>query len=629
MSAMTAVLPRLIVSRQVGCSAEVLACFPQAEFVAQLDPAGLGQCVVLLTADEAARLCEQCPSPPVMLVWRKDGTDVPAELAGHRRVAAILDGQCRADAIQAAIRTAQSLAAHGLEEARIAQRLERVLEVGRALAAEKDLDTLLSLILDNARALTDADGASIYTRERDGQLYFRLWQNSSVPNSAGVERRAVGEDSIAGYVARTSEAVVLDDAYAMAPEAPYHFNPVFDQSTGYRTRSLLTVPLTNKGGEVVGVLQLINRKDDAGARLDTHEAVARHVRGFDGQDRAIAQALAGQAGVALENSLLHADIERLFEGFIRASVAAIEARDPTTAGHSFRVAEFTERLALAVDRSDEPELRDLRFTRDGLREIRYAALLHDFGKVGVREDVLVKAKKLYPHQLDQLKQRFKYARLSVAWQHYRQLFELFEQAALEPEALCARRREIERQVAAEHQRLERYLHTILRANEPTVLHASAPEELREIQDYRFPDEDGHLPLLHDFEFSGLSLPKGSLSADERLEIESHVSHTYSFLSLIPWTRDLARLPEYAYAHHEKLDGSGYPRGLTRNEIPVQARMMTISDIYDALTAPDRPYKLAVPVERALAILEAEAGARKVDATLLRVFIESGAWRLAS
>jgi HD-GYP domain-containing protein (c-di-GMP phosphodiesterase class II) len=462
--------------------------------------------------------------------------------------------------------------------------------------------------------------------DRDGVLYFRLWQNASNAATANAQKTLVGEYSIAGYVARSGESVMLDDAYAIPASAPYRFNPASDRAIGYHTRSLLTLPLTNKSGEVVGVLQLINRKDRPDALLRTPTDVAQHVLPFDARSRQVALALAGQAGVALENSMLYADIERLFEGFIRASVAAIEARDPTTAGHSFRVAGFTERLAQAVDRSEAPGLRELRFTRDELREIRYAALLHDFGKVGVREDVLVKAKKLFPHQLELLRQRFKYARLSVSWQAYRRLFELFEAARLDPDEFRTHRQRLEQQVAAEHRRLEQYLHTILRANEPTILHAGVPDELREIQAYTFPDGEGAMPLLHEFEFSDLTLPKGSLSAEERVEIESHVTHTHAFLSLIPWTRDLARLPEFAYAHHEKLDGSGYPRGLRQADIPVQARMMTISDIYDALTAPDRPYKLAVPPERALDILAAEARAGKIDTTLLRVFIESAAWR---
>jgi HD-GYP domain-containing protein (c-di-GMP phosphodiesterase class II) len=523
------------------------------------------------------------------------------------------------------LRAALALAdVHG--DGEIAQKLERVLEIGRALASEKDLDRLLGLILAHARLLTLADGASIYTRDRQGTLFFRLWQNASVPGEPNIEKSPVGDSSIAGYVARTGDAVVLDDAYAIPPHAPYRFNPAFDQAAGYRTRSLLTVPLTNTAGDVVGVLQLVNRKDAADVRLDSLAAVDALVRPFGEQDLAMGLALAGQAGVALENSMLHADIERLFEGFIKASVQAIEARDPTTAGHSFRVADFTERLAVAVDRSDAASLRAVHFSRDELRELRYAALLHDFGKVGVREDVLVKAKKLHPHQLDMVKQRFRYARLSVTWQAHRRLLDLYGQAEHDRQEFQRSRQQVETEIAAEHRRLDRFLHTVLRTNEPTVLHASAPDDLRELLRYSIPEDDGSSPLLHEFEFSGLTLPRGSLSPEERVEIESHVSHTFSFLSLIPWTRDLASLPDFAYAHHEKLDGSGYPRGLTAGEIPIQARMMTISDIYDALTAPDRPYKLAVPAERALAILEAEGRANKVDAELLRVFVDSGAYR---
>ena len=585
-----------------------------------------GGSVLVLTPSEAEIVNAAPPPVPFVLVlWLNAGERADPGLLAQPAVAGVLQPDNPPEnvftVLQAAARLITLPAA--TEAARM---LENVLEIGRALAAEKDLDTLLSLILTHARGLTGADGASIYTRDRDGELYFRLWQNASNPAPVSMEKRLVGPDSVAGYVARHGETVMFDDAYVIPATAPYKFNSASDRAIGYRTRSLLTVPLTNKSGDVVGVLQLINRKDRPDAVLRNADDVAQHVRPFDARSRQLAQALAGQAGVAIENGMLYADIERLFEGFIRASVQAIEARDPTTAGHSFRVADFTERLAQAVDRHDGPELRDFRFSRDELRELRYAALLHDFGKVGVREDVLVKAKKLYPHQLEALEQRFKYARLCISWQAYRKLYDLFEASELEPEEFRARRRELEQSLAAEHGRLERYLQTVQRANEPALLHASAPEELREILAYSFPDGDCLTPLLHDFEFSGLTLPRGSLNPQERGEIESHVSHTFSFLSLIPWTRDLARLPEIAYSHHEKLDGSGYPRGLAHADIPIQARMMTISDIYDALTAPDRPYKLAVPPERALDILAAEARARKVDGVLLGVFIESGAYR---
>lgn len=607
-----------------GCS---IATAPASPGIAENREEGGKDPIILATPSEAETLLATPSTIPFTLIlWLDQERAVDDTLLSHNSIAGVLHPESAPETVHTVLQAAQRLR-NQPATAEAARMLENVLEIGRALAAEKDLDTLLSLVLTHARNLTGADGASIYTRDRDGVLYFRLWQNASTAVKASAQKTLVGEHSIAGYVARTGETVLLDDAYAIPAEAPYQFNPASDRAIGYHTRSLLTLPLTNKNGDVVGVLQLINRKDRPDVLLHTPEDVARHVHPFDARSRQLAQALGGQAGVALENSMLYADIERLFEGFIKASVQAIEARDPTTAGHSFRVADFTERLAVAVDRSDDGALRDIRFSREELREIRYAALLHDFGKVGVREDVLVKAKKLYPHQLDLVKQRFKIARLNIAARAYRQLFDLYEsESALKPEALRRHRAEIERQVTEEHQRLDRYLGTVLRANEPTVLHAKAPEELHEILGYAFPDDDGHAPLLHDFEFSSLVLPKGNLSQEERSEIESHVSHTFSFLSLIPWTRDLAHLPEYAYAHHEKLDGTGYPRGLRQREIPVQSRMMAISDIYDALTAPDRPYKLAVPPERALDILGSEARAEKIDATLLKVFIDSRAWQ---
>ncbi|OGI41253.1 MAG: hypothetical protein A2140_05835, partial [Candidatus Muproteobacteria bacterium RBG_16_62_13] len=499
----------------------------------------------------------------------------------------------------------------------------RVLEVGRALASEKDLDTLLGLILTHARALTNADGASIYTRDTGGTMYFRLWQNATTGDAGDLQKTPAGEHSIAGYVARTGEALVIDDVYAIDPASPFQFNPGFDRASGYHTRSLLTLPLTNKGGEVVGVLQLINRKDDPQVRLTDRKMVDLHVRPFDAQDRRVAMALAGQAGVALENSILYADIEKLFEGFIRASVQAIEARDPITAGHSFRVADFSERLAVAVDRAG---LRDIRFNRDELRELRYAALLHDFGKVGVREYVLVKAKKLQPHQLELVKHRFRYARASLERHALRDLLALNDRKLTAAEFAEARRK-VESQLASRREELDRHMEFVLRVNEPTVTAREVSNELDAVAAFRFPGEDSEdLPLLEPFEFADLSLAKGSLNSEERAEIESHVSHTYRFLSLIPWTRNLANLPLYAYAHHEKLDGTGYPRRLPGVEIPVQSRMLTISDIYDALTAPDRPYKRGLPPEKALDILAQEARSGKIDRPLYEVFVESRAWQ---
>jgi response regulator RpfG family c-di-GMP phosphodiesterase len=273
-------------------------------------------------------------------------------------------------------------------------------------------------------------------------------------------------------------------------------------------------------------------------------------------------------------------------------------------------------------------LRAVGFSRDQLVELRHAALLHDFGKVLVRDHVLVKAKKLYDPQLELVRQRFKYARTAIARDAYRQLLEQQLQRQMSVEELAARRQEIEKMLAMEGARLDKFLQVVMRVNEPNVSTQMTSAELNAVAEYTFPGEKGEdVALLQQFEFVQLTLARGNLADEERAEIESHVSHTFRFLSQIPWTKNLKQLPEIAYAHHEKLDGSGYPRGLTEPQIPVQSKIMTIADIYDALTARDRPYKPALLAERALDILQGEAEQGKVDSTLLNVFIESEVYKL--
>jgi HD-GYP domain-containing protein (c-di-GMP phosphodiesterase class II) len=308
--------------------------------------------------------------------------------------------------------------------------------------------------------------------------------------------------------------------------------------------------------------------------------------------------------------VLHEEIERLFEGFVQASVTAIEARDPTTAGHSGRVATFTIGLAQAVERAPPPAWRGVRFEAAALQQLRYAALLHDFGKVGVRENVLTKADKLHPHQLQLLQGRFELAR-----------------ASLENDRLRARlagraEAEVEERLAE----LDACLEVVLVANRPAVLAEAASARLAELAGRTFTDWRGAAhPLLTGEELQLLSIPRGSLSEAERREIESHVTHTFRFLSQIPWTRALRRVPEIAYGHHEKLDGHGYPRSVAAPAIAVETRMMTIADIFDALTASDRPYKKALPIERALDILADEVKRGQVDASLFAVFVEARPW----
>jgi HD-GYP domain-containing protein (c-di-GMP phosphodiesterase class II) len=321
---------------------------------------------------------------------------------------------------------------------------------------------------------------------------------------------------------------------------------------------------------------------------------------------------------------LHRDIERLFDGFIRASVYAIEARDPTTSGHSERVAVLTVAVAEAVNQAPPPEHKDVRFSDDDLKEVRYAALLHDFGKVGVREHVLVKANKLYEHELALMKERFEHARARVEVELLRKKVK-----ALEPHGLsgmaCDQCVALDRELDVALAGLDEMWAFIEKCNRPTVLEEGGFERLAELRARRFKNGRGEeLELLTEPERLDLSIKRGSLNQEERLEIESHVTHTYRFLNQIPWTRDLRRIPDIAYKHHEKLTGDGYPRAVPAVEIPPQTRIMTIADIYDALTAKDRPYKKALPHEKALDILMTEAKKGMLDLPLLTVFVESQA-----
>jgi HD-GYP domain-containing protein (c-di-GMP phosphodiesterase class II) len=512
------------------------------------------------------------------------------------------------------------------EALKIAEReREELNQIGIALSAQRDISSLLTLILAEAREITGADAGSLYLVEEEVEgrrhLRFMLTQNDSLDFPFQEFVLPLAEDSLAGYTALRGEVLNFPDAYKIPRGRPFHFNDRYDRESGYRTRSLLTLPMRNAKGEVLGVLQLINSKRHASATLETAADVAKHVQPF--RDRAVrlALSLASQAAVAYENRKLYNDIETLFEGFVSAAVTAIEQRDPTTSGHSLRVASYTGRLAEAVDAAHRGPYAAAHFNREQMKEIRYAALLHDFGKVGVREEVLVKAKKLYPMQLDIVRQRFDYIRKEIETGNVRRKLQVFLDRD-RGDAL----QEIARLSEDFEQRLKKiedYVRFVLQANEPTLLEQSQSRKLQEIANQFFVDPQGvERPYLNADEFRLLSIPKGSLDDAERLQIESHVIHTFNFLSQIPWTRELRKVPEIARAHHEKLNGTGYPYKLKSDEIPLPTKMMTICDIFDALTAADRPYKRAVPTDRALGILEDCVRADEIDPELFRLFREA-------
>jgi len=524
-----------------------------------------------------------------------------------------------------------------LSATRATRDLEELNRIGIALSETRDVERLLSVILHKARAITGADAGSLYLVENGeeargksaaSQLRFKLTQNDSVQFRFAEHLLPLAEDSIAGFCAVHGEAVELADAYRIPKGRPFHFNRSFDDQSGYHTRSLLALPMKNGKGEVLGVLQLLNCKRKPKARLSDPAAVRRHVHPFPERAVRLGMSLASQAAVAYENSRLYEDIENLFDGFVKAAAKAIEQRDPTTSGHSQRVSDMTVALAEAVDHEVRGVYAETRFSREQVKELRYAALLHDFGKVGVREEVLVKAKKLYPGQLARLMDRFDYIRRDIEARSMQQKLDAV--LNLSKKQAAERIRALDAEATRLLNELDRCQEFVGKANEPTILPTGDFELLAEIAQKSYRDPRGtERPFLTAEEVRLLSIPRGSLDDAERTQIEAHVMHSFQFLAQIPWTREYNRIPEIARAHHEKLNGKGYPFGLAADDIPVQAKMMTVCDIFDALTASDRPYKRAVPTDRAIDILKLCAGDGEIDEELLRLFLEAQVYRIAA
>jgi HD-GYP domain-containing protein (c-di-GMP phosphodiesterase class II) len=479
------------------------------------------------------------------------------------------------------------------------KKLEDILDVAKALAAERDLDRLLIRIVDAAARVVEADRCSLLLVDRErGELWTKVAQGQVMK-----EIRIPMDRGIAGSAATGNVSINIPDAYADP-----RFNRNVDKQTGYRTKTILCVPMRSMG-EVVGVLQALNKLDDVP---------------FTAEDEDLLGALGSQAAAAVNNALLHNEIEQLFEGFVRASVMAIESSDPTTAGHSVRVARLSVGLGDMLPRAGATAGRWKGASLSGQerQELRYAALLHDFGNVGVRENVLVKANKLEPWELENMRSRFEtiYVQEELAAEREKGNA-LLRHPKEEGRARVA---EIDARLAERRKELSGMFEFVVSCNRPTILPEGSFDRLGDIArgSYVGPFTGKQRPFLSQNEVIKLSVRKGALTEEERREIESHVTHTYRFLMQIPWTRTLRRVPDIVYGHHEKLNGRGYPRGLKDPEILLPTRMMTISDIYDALTASDRPYKRAVPRDKAYDILGDEAKRGELDSDLLRVFIEA-------
>ncbi|MDQ7048584.1 MAG: GAF domain-containing protein [Enterobacterales bacterium] len=413
--------------------------------------------------------------------------------------------------------------------------------IGIALSAEKDLEKLLGMVLNEGRKLAKCEGASLYLIEKNKQgedeLVFKLTQNSKIFFDFEESRFPLNNDSLAGYVALNGLALNIDDAYKLDQNVPYSFDKSYDRQTDYRTKEMLVLPMLNHKGKIIGVLQFVNT---FGGATKTNKNKSANLQGFSKIKQGLLSGLASQAAVAIDNSQLIENIKNLFEGFVAASVSAIESRDPATSGHSFRVAKLTTGLAQMVDKETSGPYKNRFFNQEQLTELRYASLLHDFGKVGVKENVLLKANKLHAS-------RYQYLMLKIAWQ--KQILE--KRFYL---SLIAEKVDLTHQISVEQagminiknfnlqgnkhysrlikqiDRLEYFEQLLAKANQPAIIEQTIEKELKQMMDYSM-DKDypfNHY-LISDSDFLSLSISKGSLTEKERREIQSHVTYTQSFL----------------------------------------------------------------------------------------------------
>ncbi len=492
-------------------------------------------------------------------------------------------------------------------------RLAELSQIGVALSQEKDIDRLLELILLAAKKITHADGGTLYRRPADNKntLRFEIIRTDSLGlamgGTTGVKipfppiplRDARGRENtstVVAYAVLKERTVAIADAYQ---EKGFDFSgtKVFDRHNGYRSKSFLTVPMKNHDDEIIGVLQLINAKDRR-----TGEIVA-----FTETDQRLAESLASQAAVALTNRLLITQLENLFESFVGLLNKAIDEKSPYTGGHCARVPVLTMLLAEAVHDTQQGPLALWHMTDLDRYELKLAALLHDCGKVTTPVHVVDKATKL--HTL--------FDRINVIDTRFEVVKRDAEIAALRTGDVAG--------LAARWQEIDADRAFLRRANTgEEAMSAADQERVREIaKKYSWRNPAGETAdFLSADEIENLTVRHGTLTAAERAIINHHVTVTIQMLEALPWPRHLENVPEYAGGHHERMDGKGYPRGLTGEQMSVQARIMGIADIFEALTAKDRPYKPGKTLTESLRILGELRLNGHIDPELFDIFVRS-------
>ena len=505
---------------------------------------------------------------------------------------------------------------------RLGGQIKKMSDIGRALSGVQDLNTLLEMIVDQARNFTNADAGTLYIVE-DNTLRFQIVQNDSLKIRMGGKSGEsipfppveLKESNVSAFVALKGVSVNIPDVY---DTELFDFTgpKKFDQSTGYRSKSMLVVPMRNHENDIIGVLQLLNATNP----------ISNEVIAFSQDYENLSESLASQAAVSITNAKLIANMTELFEAFVKVMATAIDEKSPVTGGHIRRVADLTLTMAEVIHDIDEGHFKDKTFSPDQMYELRIAAYMHDIGKVTSPVEIVEKAKKLQT-----IFDRIQYVRLRMAYIIQKIKLEGQEakikilQNGSSPEKLNS----IEKETLEKLMEIEEIQRFINKCNEPgEFLDDEILVRLKEVSEKTYIDDAGEQqPFLTADELVNLSIRRGSITEKERQKMQGHAAVTLKMLKQIPFTKKLKNIPDFAGAHHEFLNGKGYPLGLKGDEISFEGRLMAVTDIAEALTASDRPYKKAMPLETVYRILRSMVEGGELDPNLVELFIEKEVYKI--
>jgi HD-GYP domain-containing protein (c-di-GMP phosphodiesterase class II) len=510
------------------------------------------------------------------------------------------------------------------------ERINRLNEIGLALSREDDTNVIFELIMEESRNITHADGRTLYMISDDGKtMNFEILRNDSMNTVMGgisgnkitfPPMQLFGKDgeqnlaSIVAFSAHTGETINIQDAYK---EEGFDFSGAkdFDKSTGFRTKSVLSVPLKNHEDDIIGVMQLINATE-----TERNEVIS-----FSTEMQKQVESLASQGAVALTNKRLVAELKNLFESFIKLIATAIDKKSPYTGGHCERVPEIAMLLADAVEKTKTGKYKDFTMNEDERYELYIAAWLHDCGKVATPPHVVDKGKKLetITDRIEVVDTRFEVLKRDTEIKLLKKKINILKDSnnniAID-KAEASYKESIE-QLDDD----QRFIQKTNRGGE--FMEEDDQKRIEIIGSYKWKAKGKKINFLDTDDIRNLQIPKGTLLPEEREIINDHIVITIDMLEKLPYPKKLRHIPEFAGGHHEKLDGTGYPKGLTGDQMSVQAKIMAIADIFEALTAADRPYKDGKKLSQAIRIMGLMKKDCEIDKELFEIFVKKGVYKL--